>query len=142
MSRTLLVTYCAADKDPAPGDLPAIRRYRSTRIEAVAALAGRRQAAFRILSGEFGLLAPEDSIPWYDHLLVAGEIDRLAGRVAAQIADLEPSRVVFFTRSAVADPCAGPYRTCCETACSRAGVLCAVVALPSGSLTAEDLEVP
>lgn len=140
MSGTLLVTYCAADKDPDPAPLPAARRYRSTRIAAVAELAARQGAGFRILSGRFGLLAPETPVPWYDHLLCEAEVAGLARGVAARLREEAPDSVVFVTRTPAEDPQAAPYRACCEGACELAGIVCEVLETPRGDLTADDLE--
>lgn len=142
MNRTVLVTCCAADKDPAPGEMAAIHRYRSTRIDAVAELAARRDWGFGILSGKFGLLAAGTPIPDYDHLLLPAEVVDLARRVADQLAERAPERVVFYTRSPGDDPDSVPYRKCCEKACALAGVPCVIVETPDGPLTAGNLEVP
>ncbi len=128
----LYVTYCAAAKDPTPGPLAAARRYRSTRIDAVGAWAVRRGAAFRILSGKYGLLAPDEPIPDYDHLLTADQVAAHIQHVAGQLRGLGPSDVVFYTRRADADPGAMPYRRCCVEACGLVGVACKVIEVPDG----------
>jgi len=140
VKQEIWITCCAAAKDPVSGELPAARRYLSTRIDAVGLLAARRGAEFRILSGKYGLLAPETPIPAYDHLLGPAEVDDHAGRVAQQLTELAPARVVYFTRPAATDPEAAPYRRCCEAACSRVGIPCEVVEVPDGPLTAQMLE--
>lgn len=137
---TLYITCCARNKESAAGLLPAVRRYRSTRIGAVAELAARRKAAFRILSGEYGLLAPDAPIPAYDHLLAADEVTGLVRRVARQLAELAPARVVYVTRTAAADPLATRYHACCVEACALAGIPWRSLEVAAGPLDADALE--
>lgn len=141
METPLYITCCAAVKDPAEGLLPAAWRYRSGRIDAVLALAVEHTVGFRILSGRFGLVAAGEPIPVYDHLLTGDEVPAHAARVAAQLGDIAPGRVVFFTRSAEADPAAQPYRACAEKACRLAGLPCRVVELPAGPVHMAMLEM-
>ncbi len=93
MKRACYVTYCSKEKDDAPGLLPAARRYRTARIPAAATRAAEDGAEFRIFSGEFGLLSPEDPIPWYDHLLRPDEVPAMAARLAVSFAEF--GRVIF-----------------------------------------------
>jgi len=141
MNLPLYVTCCAAAKDPAPGLLPAAWRYRSSRIEAVQALAVEHGVSFRILSGAFGLVAAGEPIPDYDHPLTGDRMDALAGRVADQLRTVAPARVVCFSRTAADNPAAQAYRACCEEACRRADVPCRVVLLPAGPVDMAMLEM-
>ncbi len=141
MDLPLYITCCAAAKDPTPGLLPAAWRYRSSRIEAVLALAVEHGASFRILSGEYGLVAAGEPIPDYDHLLTTGEVDALADRVAVQLRAVAPLRVVCFSRAADEDAAAQAYRACCEEACRRADVPCRVVLVPAGPVNMAMLEM-
>jgi hypothetical protein len=63
------ITYCSVAKDPSPGLLASLERYQSQRIRGVKQLADAQGMTFYTLSGEFGLVAPIDLIPYYDHLL-------------------------------------------------------------------------
>ena len=74
----LFATYCSAEKDGAEGELPAIERYTSERIQGVAAAAKGAQAKFGILSGQFGLITGEHPLPYYDHLLQPEEVSTRA----------------------------------------------------------------
>ena len=114
------VTYCSARKRSDEGLLPAIRRYQSSRIDRVYAAALQLGMAFFILSGEFGLLSPLQSIPWYDHLLKPDEVLALTDRVEAQIRRAEIARLVYFTQSLAAAPDVIPYHDVMVGACSRA----------------------
>jgi len=64
---TALCTYCSATKNRTPGEISAVQRYRSSRIERVYKAACTLGLPFRILSGEYGLVPPERPIPDYDH---------------------------------------------------------------------------
>ena len=83
--RTALITTCSAEKADDPGLLPAVERYTHPRILAAARAAERRGLDFYILSGEFGLLGPQEPIPWYDHALQADEVGALSGPVASRL---------------------------------------------------------
>jgi hypothetical protein len=140
MNVPLYVTCCTAAKKPDPGVMPAAWRYCSPRLDAVLNLAVEHAVGFRVLSGEFGLVAAGEPIPDYDHLLTGDEVAAHAGRVADQLREIGPLGVVFFTRDAEADPGAQPYRSCCEEACRLAGVPCRVIELPAGAVGIEILE--
>ncbi|MFO7609541.1 MAG: hypothetical protein R6X35_10150 [Candidatus Krumholzibacteriia bacterium] len=141
MTVPLYITCCAARKDPAAEPLPAAWRYRSSRIDAVLALAVEHAVGFRILSGKFGLVAAGEPIPPYDHLLAPAEVPAHAAQVAAQLRDVAPLRVVYFSRSDGDDPAALPYRICCEEACRQAGISCRVALLPAGPVDLAMLEM-
>ncbi len=115
--RVLYLTYCSRRKQTAAGMLPAIRRYRSRRIRMVAALAGRERAAFRILSGKYGLITAGRRIPYYDHLLRPEEVAAMTIRVTPQLHGWQ--RVVFWY-----DPTdyLTPYRAVMRRAAAAAGV--------------------
>ena len=112
-------TYCSRDKSTEPGDLPAIRRYQSARIEKVYAAACQLGLGFYILSGKFGLLVPHHPIPWYDHLLAPEEASYLADRIADQIREYGITGLVYFTSSFDRDPNVIPYHDALVAACSR-----------------------
>jgi hypothetical protein len=114
---TVFCTYCSRQKDPAPHPIPALERYQSERIRKVHRAAGALGLKFYILSGEFGLLAPEHLIPWYNHLLQPEEVAGLAVRVAAQIAAEEIGGIVHFTHRLQAEPQVIPYHDTLLAAC-------------------------
>ena len=112
-------TYCSRDKNDEPDRIPAIRRYQDSRIEKVYAAASKLGLEFYILSGEFGLLPPQQPIPWYDHLLEPEEVCNLADRVAGQLRDYRITGLVYFTESFAQDPHVIPYHDAIIAACSR-----------------------
>lgn len=110
-------TYCSAEKDAAEELLPAIQRYRSERIRRIYESARNAGCGFYILSGEFGLLAPEALIPDYDHLLVADEIEANAFKLAEQIKRYSITQIVFFTLPVLLDEKLAPYHAALRLAC-------------------------
>lgn len=115
-------TYCSAAKRRDPGDLPAIERYLSPRIRAVAARAAADGAGFLILSGRFGFVAPEEPIPWYDHLLREEEAEAMAERAAEGLRARGVGALVFFCADPALDPNVRAYLTAAERACALADV--------------------
>lgn len=87
------ITYCSKQKSDAKEILPAIKRYQSARIKKTMHTAYKEGASFLILSGKFGLLGPEDPIPWYDHLLSPSEVPAMVNRIADELKSY--SEIVF-----------------------------------------------
>ena len=71
---TFFCTYCSAKKDRSQGELAAIQRYQSLRINSVYLAAVSLGHNFFILSGKYGILEPSEPIPYYDHLLQSSEV--------------------------------------------------------------------
>jgi len=115
-------TYCSADKRDDPGNLPAIERYLDRRIHDVAAQAEAAGALFLILSGEYGLLRPDDPIPWYDHLLMPDEVEDLALPVMGQLRALGVTELFYYSVDPAVEPMVGPYGNVITMACARAGI--------------------
>ena len=128
---TVFCTPCSAEKDPSPGDLPAIQRYRSHRIESVYIAAVSLGLKFLILSGEYGILEPSDPIPYYDHLLESSEVPEHSKRVADQLEALGVKDLIFFAGSFSDDENVKPYLDCIESASQEAGIALKFVYLPT-----------
>jgi hypothetical protein len=114
-------TYCSRDKGAAPGDLPAIQRYRSRRIDAVVERARQAGLPLYILSGEYGLIPADHPIPWYDHLLLPGEVPALVDVVSRQMVGAGVTAVTWFERALPDDSEIRPYRDTIQMACLTAG---------------------
>lgn len=133
-------TYCSASKSQAPGEVPAIKRYFSERILKVQEAASILGFPFFILSGKFGLLAPDDTIPYYDHLLATGEVKSLANLIAKQMLVRNIDGFVFFTKSLAHNPNLQPYFDALEKACEElARPLCVMEWKESGMSTWKDI---
>lgn len=139
MVSVILVTYCSRDKSREAGDLPALRRYASRRIDAVHGAAIALGAGFRILSGRFGLLAAADPIPWYDNLLTSEEAAAHAARVLGQLRAAGALRVVFFSRPVADDPLVAPYHEAISRACAEGGIDLVSIDVEDRDLTPERL---
>jgi hypothetical protein len=113
-------TYCSATKRDEPGEIPAIHRYQSARIDNIYSAACLLGVEFYILSGEFGLIPPERTIPWYDHLLKPEEASVLADRIVGQIRQHGITTLIYFTQPLAQEPHALPYHDAIAVACSRA----------------------
>ena len=129
MSRAIC-TYCSAPKHDGDGLLPATERYISRRIQVLAIRAAWERQLFLILSGEFGLLQPEDPIPWYDHLLTTAEVEPMTARVVGQLQAYNLDIVEYHTAPLADVPAVRPYFDLISAACSRAGVVLDVCMLP------------
>ena len=95
---TLHITYCSKDKDRTRKDLPAIERYDSDRIDKIKALAEKRDENFAILSGKYGLIGPEEKIPFYDELLRERNIPQLITGVKNFLESHNVDKVIYHTR--------------------------------------------
>lgn len=120
MAKKIYVTYCSAEKNPIEKEIKAIDRYKSDRIKHVQALAKKDKADLMILSGEFGLLAPTDPIPYYDHLLKAFETTRLSKKVAKQLKKFKGKSIVMHSHWMDKDINVAPYIETMTDACELA----------------------
>jgi len=80
----VIVTICSKEKDRTTKDIPAYRRYKSSRIKTVRSVAQAQSLPFFILSGKYGLIADNEVVPYYDHLLNESHVQGLALRVGEQ----------------------------------------------------------
>lgn len=133
-------TYCSASKSPAPGELPAIKRYLSERIHKVYEAASILDFPFFILSGQFGLLAPEDAIPYYDHLLGIEEVKALSNLIKGQMLNRNVDGFIYFTKPLAHNLNLRPYHDALEAACVEvARPLCIMEWKESGMSTWKDI---
>jgi len=117
----VLCTTCSKRKRRTPGLLPARHRYLSQRIRYVLDLAERSGQPVAILSGRYGLLAPDDRIPWYDQVLARDGVEVLLPRLTEQLRSLGATSAVFYAQPRST---AGwePYHDALERACRRLGI--------------------
>lgn len=127
-----LCTYCAGPKREDHGLLPAVERYRSRRIRTLAMQAAWDRRPFLILSGEYGLLGPDEPIPWYDHLLLAVEVEAMVPRVMRQLQGLRLEALDYHTAPLMSDQRVKPYFELISAACARARVALEIHLLPAG----------
>jgi hypothetical protein len=116
-------TYCSAEKKKTETPIPAVERYKSTRIQTVFSLAKEQGIKFLILSGSYGLLEATDKIDFYDHLLLEHEVEKKALFVSAQLKEKNISNIIFYTNSVIQDQNLKPYIHCIKMACTQAEVI-------------------
>ena len=117
-----LLTICSNDKDPREGLLPARERYQSDFMQRVIEEGERTETPVLILSGKFGLLAPDTEIPDYDHLLVEDELTEMVPLVAGQLEDLEATEITAYIKKDRTVPHWGTYYDLIELGAHAAGV--------------------
>ena len=122
----ILITYCSAEKQMTSGNVPAISRYISKRIDWVAKEAEKENRPLFILSGRYGIIPAAHPIPYYDHLLTQDEVTAHAQKVASQVREHGITQITFYTRSLQQDPNMAAYINCITEA---ARISCAVLIL-------------
>lgn len=128
--QTIVCTICCREKDRSDELLPAIRRYRSNRIDAVAGLAREAGRPLVILSGKYGLIDEDELIPYYDRLM--GDED-LGEIIAANIAFLEKNKVekvIFLCPDPAIDPHVQPYLRSIQASARGTGCKLETIFLP------------
>ena len=95
----MFVTNCSKFKLPEPANIPPQQRYLSNRIWYVHQLAKDAGEPFAVVSGEFGLVSEEQSIPDYEHMLAPEEIRGLSEKIAAQIKEQSIPEITFWVIS-------------------------------------------
>lgn len=83
-------------------------------------LTREKEASFAILSGKYGLLRPEEEIPFYDKLLRPADVEQMVPKVEKQLKEIEPSCVIYFTRKVEGQRTA--YFELIKTACDNSGI--------------------
>ena len=95
----IYLTICSGEKRKDRKLLEAIERYNYPRINKFYELSKKDKVEFRILSGKFGLLKPEDKIPFYDKKLGEKDIEKLSELVGRQIKKEKITEIIFFVRN-------------------------------------------
>jgi len=116
---TIFSTYCSADKNESKELLAAHRRYFSRRIRNVHQAALSLGLQFFILSGKFGLIHCDETIPYYDHLLKAEEVDKHTLKVSTQLKNNKITQVIFFTNPVASDKNLQAYLDCMIRSCEE-----------------------
>ena len=93
-----LLTICSNDKDWADGLLPARQRYLNPFMDRVIAEGERINAPVLILSGQFGLLSPNDPIPYYDYTLTKNKVEKMALMVTEQLKNADATEITAYIK--------------------------------------------
>ncbi len=125
----VLCSYCSAAKSRDEAPLAAVQRYDSERLRALHQRGMADGTPLHILSGRYGLLASDEPIPWYDHLLGPSEVAAMSVEVARSLRALGVTTVEYHTARLAVVPQVGPYLDVMRAACAEAGVVLVVVEL-------------
>lgn len=117
---TLHVTYCSKNKDRSRKNLPAIERYQSDRIDKISSRVKDKEGDFAILSGKYGLLKPDDEIPYYDQLLREKDVPSLMNEVVNFLKTRDINHVIYYTREVKGSRV--PYFNLIKTSCTTLGI--------------------
>ena len=120
-------TYCSADKSSATGNIAAIERYTSRRIQWVNKRAQRHGEAFFIVSGKYGLIQAKEKIAYYDYLLKSDALEEHIQLLTQQLSKLGIQQVTFFARPIRIDPNILPYLKSIEKSCRLSQVSLEIV---------------
>ena len=115
-------TYCSRQKSDDEGKIPALQRYRSQRIAQVNLRATIDGYPFYILSGSYGFIPATYPLPYYDHLLLPEEVDRMVERAARQMQDAGLETLNYYSNDPEYDPNLLPYQTVIVKTCQIVGV--------------------
>jgi len=126
----ILCTICCRDKDPSPGLLPAVRRYRSERIARAAELARKAALPLVILSGKLGPVWADEPIPYYDLLLLPRSVPRVRRRVASFLKQHGIGTVDYLLPDPARDPKVVPYLRAMAEGAREAGAELRLFLLP------------
>lgn len=111
------ITTCCKEKSTQKGEIPAMERYLSDRIDTIYAKSKADEVEFYILSGKYGLLSPSAIIPCYDKILNESDTPEMIAQVKHQMKDIGTTEVVFFAK-----PEWETYIAVMEQACEQNGV--------------------
>ncbi|MDA9563151.1 hypothetical protein N9R81_00585 [Flavobacteriales bacterium] len=115
-------TTCCKEKSTKQGKIPAIQRYLDERITTCYHKSQQAGKGFRILSGKYGLLAPTDTIPWYDQVLLEHEINNMIDLVALQLQTDGISSLVFYAKDPSLHPDWSTYVHTMVEACNKLAI--------------------
>jgi hypothetical protein len=94
----IIVTICSNKKNTTSDELTAAKRYTSSRIKRVKSIAKRRGLPFFILSGKYGLIAKDEIVPYYDHLLSEDEVDAITLLVIKQVQSAAVTSIELYAK--------------------------------------------
>ena len=111
--------------------MPAIERYKSSRIQQVYFAAQSLNIDFFILSGKFGIISSKKMIPDYDFMLKKENVTEHSIKVESQLDSLEIKQIIFFMRSILEDKTLKSYVESIKKACKNKGINLTVINLPA-----------
>ena len=112
---TLHITPGSRDKNRLRKNLEAIKKYDSERITQVKALTDQRNEEFAILSGKYGLIRPEEEIPFHDEMVREMNISELLTHVKNFLQSRDIDEVIYYSADFEGESI--PYLKLVKTAC-------------------------
>ncbi|MFH1407884.1 MAG: hypothetical protein ABIG91_02505 [Patescibacteria group bacterium] len=113
-----ILTTCCKDKDTSKGLMPAIKRYLNPRIGYVYGISKSRGIPMLIFSGKFGILKPEEKIPYYDLRLEKGMVFDMTNKVINQLKTYKIDEICFYGLDENKHPDWQPYYSVIEKVCT------------------------
>lgn len=115
----IYLTACGKKKKRDSCKIKSIDRYLSKRIKTIYNKSKRDSVNFRILSGKFGLLKPDEKIEWYDKLLLKKDIPELEKIIEKQIKNQKINEIIFFAINTKEDKLSKPYLEVIKKVCLK-----------------------
>jgi len=112
-------TTCSKEKVEDKEKINAIKRYISPRINSIYKKSQKDHVEFRILSGKFGLLRPNEKIPAYNQKLEMKNIPNLINIIKSQISSQNINEIIFFSVNPKQDINWKPYLYLIRKICSE-----------------------
>jgi dipeptidyl aminopeptidase/acylaminoacyl peptidase len=122
IEQSCYIVLAGEQQRPDEGPLPAIERYTAAPVHDVYHWARRDQADFRILSGQFGLLSPDERIDQdIQPGLAAEDVSATAARLAAQLKEHKWPTLLLYTAETRQQPSVLIALGCLQVAAGMAG---------------------
>lgn len=121
-SMQVYCTICCKKKRPIEKPIQAIERYLSNRIKTVYEKSRKDGVEFRILSGKYGLLKPNDKIPYYDKKLEFKHVVYLSEIVKKQLEKQKISQITFYKKDKTKHPEWEPYNQLVKQVCDELNI--------------------
>ena len=115
-------TYCSKNKNKTYVSSPAYLTYDSKRIKSLYNKSKNEGYPLLILSGKYGLINANDSIDYYDQLLLKENINNHAKLVEQQLSNLKISKIIFFHQPLKTDLNLSNYIECIDLACKNKNI--------------------
>lgn len=118
----IYLTTCCKEKTKTESPIPAIDLYLDPRIHFIHEQAQKDEVEFRILSGKWGVIHPNQELDWYDKKLELEDIEEMTGTLLIQLATEKITEIIFFVISPKIDEGTQPYIDLMKKATAVSGI--------------------
>lgn len=115
-------TYCSKNKNKTNDPSPAHLVYNSKRIKFLYKKSKIEGHPLLILSGKYGIINANDSIDYYDQLLLEENVKIHASLIQKQLSELTISKIIFFHQPLNTDLNLPNYINCIKLACKNINI--------------------